>query len=435
MILISLDTLRPDHMSCYGYQRQTTPNIDQMASSGALFLNGLSSSSWTLPAHVSMLTGKNSSAIQNSFARGEVTMLAEVLSSHGYETAAFTGGGYISKDFGFSKGFDTFFEAGNWADILTDQAEDHDLEKIYQGSRGWLKERQTKKDPRPFFLFFHTYEPHVPYTHREFLGDEQSVRIGPKFTVEALFRLRDKSLTPTEQEKKYITALYDGDIRFTDAYVGKLLHDLDSMQLGRRTIVILTSDHGEEFWEHYPERSADHGHSLYDNLIKIPLIIRAPGFRFPKKVIASQARSIDIFPTILDLLGIEDGPHVDGESLLPLMHGENRPERLALSEETEFGPERKSLRDGVYKFIYIPDPKKIKRNADLGELNQFELFNIKNDPDEKSNIADENPSVIDHFSQLLVQIMQNAHALPAPPDHRRDISPETREKLKSLGYL
>ena len=294
VILISLDTLRADHLNCYGYTaRETSPNIDEFARDGTRFATVISSSPWTTPSHMSILTSLYPSyhGVNGPFGNTmrrlnmKVPTIAERLRAAGYVTAAFTGRGSISARYGFSKGFDRYYE--------TERIRANDLDRIYEKTSAWLEANSQFK----FFLFFHTYEVHRPNTHDVF----EEAQTSPSRKV------RD-------------VAGYDSDLRYTDAYIDRLMEKLKSLGIYDESIIILLSDHGENLHDRMVEiQPIGHGYHVYDELLKVPLIFVMPGEVLGGQVVERQVSLVDVMPTILDLLSIENPDFMQGESLAPYL--------------------------------------------------------------------------------------------------------------------
>ena len=293
IILISLDTLRADHLGTYGYERPTSPNIDALAASGIVFERAISQASSTLPAHRALFQ-----SVPASEASPQNTALAEVLGSHGLRTAAFTGGANISRAFGFDRGFSSYVD------------DPRGFGETFDAVEIWLRQNGQE----PFFLFLHSYDIHLPYDppppFDTMFGEDYTGEIEGGRTREVLRRTRrlteegwtDRAAL-TEADKERIVSLYDGGIRYTDQFIGRLTLLLRELSLADDTVVVLFSDHGEEFWEH---DSVLHSHTLYDELIHVPLIVALPGSELAGTRVATTVRLMDIGPMLLDLLGIED---------------------------------------------------------------------------------------------------------------------------------
>lgn len=437
VILISLDTLRPDHLGCYGYSRDTSPSIDSFAKESALFQNTFATSPWTLPSHVSMLTSLNCINHQvyhiNQTMDPSLLTLADILRTKGYFTGAITGGGYVSGLYGFSKGFDSYHVRGA---ILDKHAAE-------VGCRYALEWIERHKD-RNFFLFLHTYQIHTPYLSPSpyntlFLEE------GAAFTDIDLGQLRfnheNRYKSVSAALKQNIIDLYDAEIRYTDeSMIKPLLDKLKKLNLYDNTMIILTSDHGEEFFEH---NSWQHLHSLYNETIKIPLIIKFFNSEHAGKRIKKFARIIDIMPTILDELGIGSwNQKIDGESLLELLSAkkQEKNERIFISELAS-----NVMKKHVPKKVAINlDKQKLILNSDFKpedlayffspppELERMEVFDLDADPDELKNIARKDPQLARALSNFLNTF--NKQKRKVAPEEAK-LNKELREQLKALGYI
>jgi arylsulfatase A-like enzyme len=446
ILLISFDTLRPDHLGYNGYKRDTSPHIDEFARDNIVFTQAISSSPWTSPAHYSLFTGLNPSAYLSKMpAEGGKNIIenvqflsapsfAEALQANGYYTIAFTGGGLVGTEFGFGGGFNEYWENNSYinADSPTGpwMAED-DTKKIFDHAIEWLQQNREKK----FFMFLHNYECHTPYENTYFLGKE----------------VPD---TLIEQRK----ALYDGDIRKADEYFGNLMETLESLDLTSNTIIIFLSDHGEEFYDHYSEEDlippyterivpqvsiVDHAHSLYEELIRVPLILHIPSITPARHVLDNQVRLIDIAPTILDIIGIRMPNQFQGVSLLELIRsGVRKEEPPAVSEFLQMGPERKSIRKDGFKYIWVENPK-LYWNFNFRNIKPEEFFNLANDPGESHDLSRQSAEKIQqyhaaleqslHDSAVIHDILQLRHG--SSKTGPRKFDKETQDRLKALGYL
>ena len=402
VILISVDTLRADHLEPYGAKDVKTPNIARLAGEGALFLNHFGQGSWTRPTFGAIMTSLYPSqhGIQSNhlsktggkLAPGAVTM-AQILRENGYYTAAINNNGHAGPAVGQDRGFDEFQAP---ADVM------RSANTAYPVVRKWFAENVTRGK---FFFWVNFMDPHTPFIppaeYTKGLVDPNYA--GPfkdGLTNDHMREIiRPHPERVTEADKEYARGLYKGEVQFIDEYIGVFLDDLKKMGLYEQSIIILVGDHGEELWEHehkaakvkglYPWSFA-HTHALYDEIIKVPLIIRAPQPRH--QVVTTIARQIDILPTLLDLLGIKHAAQkkFEGVSLVPEMKGRSaRRNRPAFSESIGNGPEKKSIRTDAYKLIYHP------------EANQVELYDLKKDPKEQKEIAAEEPAVV---KQLLGEL-------------------------------
>jgi arylsulfatase A-like enzyme len=347
VVIVSIDTLRPDHLGCYGYSRATSPRIDALAAEGALFENVISSTSWTLPAHAALFTGLGDSAhgcydTDRALANSRTT-LAERLESMGYATAGFFSGPYLHPVFGLAQGFDTYVDCTSYAELSmrtaasTGTVEDNAIEneshrdvtnpRLTEAVRRWL---QSHHEERPFFLFAHMWDVHFDYIppapyDTMFDPDYAGDVTGDDFYFNEKIHAK---MSPRDLE--HVVALYDGEIAWTDMHLGRILDEIDALGLRESTIVVIVSDHGTEFFEH---GGKIHRRTLFDEVIRVPMIVRAPGRVKPGTRVAEQVRLIDVVPTVLDLLGVARPRDVMGQSVVPLVEGRPLAEdNLAISE-------------------------------------------------------------------------------------------------------
>ncbi len=337
VVLVVLDTLRADRLSGYGYHRPTTPRLDAWAATRAvLFENVIASAPWTLPSHLSMFTGLDAvshGANNDEPCAESLVTLAELLRDAGYRTQAVTGGGYLAPAYGLMQGFDGVRYP--WGPQLApDQAGD-DIVAGMERAVAWL----AAADDRPFFLLFHTYEVHSPYRPREPhfsrfhggppAGDAPLVETTPKdldpatgYQSAGWVRARVAGPEPgyrrlPREELPLLQDLYDSEVAFADLQVGRLLDRLRDLGLEDRTVVVVTSDHGEALGEH---GLAGH-QSLQECELRVPLMIAAPSGLGAGRRVPTQVRLVDLAPTVLDLVGLEPLSGVDGRSLVPVLEG------------------------------------------------------------------------------------------------------------------
>ena len=391
VLFISIDTLRADHLSLYGYPRPTSPAIDRWASeTGTVFENTIAAAPWTLPSHFSMFTGLNAhrhGVNHPDKASGHLTTLAERLQSAGYATVAITGGGFVHPQYGFSQGFDRYQTQG------ATMASEQELER---GLASALTALETYRD-RPFLLFFHTYEVHNPFRARSpFLKrltgrtTDRTVdtEVIPRQAHNGYAERRSLQLVESTTDEvsdadidPYTLAidLYDSQIAYVDEKIGRLLETLDRLDLTSRTIVVLTSDHGELFGEH---GLANHV-TLYEANLRVPLILAMPGQPWGGQRIGRQVRSVDIMPTLLDLLDIPIPTDLDGISLIPLMEKGKQPDAdasaISYAASSNYGI---SVRQGNrYKYQF-------RNNAWVSEDPVEYFFDLATDPGESTPVPE-----------------------------------------------
>jgi arylsulfatase A-like enzyme len=421
IVLISIDTLRPDHLGCYGYGRATSPHIDELAEEGALFESAISSTSWTLPAHGAMFTGLadtvHGCVEMDRRLPDSRTTLAERLRSAGYATVGFFSGPALHPVFGLAQGFEKYVDCTSYADItvkvasagqsldggVVESRSNADITNphVLQEVQTWLRQNQR----RPFFMFVHMWDVHFdfippPPYERMFDPDYTGGVTGENFFIDPAINAQ-----MPKRDLEHIVALYDGEIAWTDEHVGKILGEIDALNLRDSTIVMLLADHGEEFFEHGRK---GHRQTLYDEVIRIPLIIRWPGHVPAGKRYAHQARMIDVMPTLLELGG-------------PPVH-----DALAISELFSVGRELRTYRRPTRKLIYDVSTRR------------SQVFDLVTDPGERSPVD----NVTLAWVSELIEDMRRAQTWL---DEWRDRFPveratpvltdNVRRQLESLGYI
>jgi hypothetical protein len=418
LIMISLDTLRADHLGCYGYKTETSPNIDAFASEGVLFNRAISQSSWTLPAHASLFTGVYPSvhgavSKKRSLPLSFLT-LAEILRNEGYVTAAFTGGGYLNPIFGFKQGF---MEYRHLHSVDSDEV------------LNYLEEHEKE----PCFLFLHTYKIHnyhVPddmkdMVQSEFAGEFKDLESIMSFVDQHLFLdLDDESWKRME----YLHRRYDISILHIDKQFGSLMDGLKDRGLAERTLVVLMSDHGEEFGEH---GRTYHGGTLYNEQVHVPLIMKLPGVIPDGLIVNDIVELMDTFPTVLEYLGIEAPENIDGRSLALSIEGWDKTlDGLAFSEISSQITEKYSVLDTSLKLIYSPTIENLPLPGD-GRLDIWELtwgVGWKESP-----LVSEENELLGPFDEWYERMKRYREMIP--PGSEVTIDPALRDELRALGYV
>src|SRR5687767_12704973 len=395
VLFITLDTTRADRMGAYGHKAAETPNFDALAKNGVLFENCITPTAYTLPSHSSMFTGlypaHHGVRLNGEAALADArTTLAERLSEKGYRTGAFVGAFVLDGRWGLSQGFshyDDEFQLG--AEQKLDLARvQRPANVVTDAALKWLDEDQSK----PFFAWVHFYDAHVSYEPPEpyksrFAGSPSS--------------------------------LYDGEIAFTDSQVGRLLDWVDKKGLSKNTIIVIVGDHGEGLGSHGEE---EHGYYVYDYAVRVPFAMKLPGI---SRRVPEQVRTIDIFPTVLELVTGEGPKEIQGSSLIPLMRGEKeQAPRYAYSESMatnlQYGwSALYSLRTNEYKFIEAP---------------RAELYDLKQDPGETENRLDRTRRVARDFRDQLTRIRDEG-TRSASRTEEANLDQETMKMLASLGYV
>ena len=399
VLLITLDTTRADRIGAYGHAAAETPRLDRLAREGALFEQTITPTAFTLPAHSSILTGLyppfHGVRLNGGAALADVqTTLAERLSAAGYRCGAVVGAFVIDQRWGLAQGFEHYddnfkLEAGQRLDLAgvqrpADQVVDLGLEWLDAG------------DGRPFFAWLHLYDPHIPYDPPE------------------PFKSRFTGRGPG--------GLYDGEIAFTDSEVGRVLDWLDEKGLIDRTVVVVVGDHGEALGDH---GESEHGYFVYDATVHVPLIMKVPGSGAAGVRVSQQVRTIDVMPTVLDLVGVAPPQPLHGRSLLPLILDPERDEpRSAYSESMavhlQYGwSALYGLRTATHKFIDAP---------------RAELYDHVNDTGEGTNRLRDEPVLAERLRAQLDALREEI-AAGAPATEAADLDQETLGMLAALGYV
>lgn len=390
VVLISIDTCRADHLSCYGNCRITTPHIDQLAGEGILFENVISPAPMTLPSHSSLLSGTNPPyhGIHTNYDHRlgpSNVMLAELLRERGFLTCGIVSAYVLDARFGMDQGFDNYDDQ-----IEQDRATGYINERSGDASAriavDWLDEHQVER----FFLFLHLFDPHAPYA------------------------------PPEPFASRFAEHPYDGEIAFVDQCIGQVVEKLKTLGLYDSTLIIITSDHGESLGEH-GERT--HSYFIYDSTIRVPLICKLPGQQRPKRI-EEVVGLIDIFPTICSLLNIEPPPQVVGEDLSVCFGRRGLPRRERYQYCESFTPRNYGanvllgLTDARWKFIQTTRP---------------ELYNLAEDPKESRNLLDSMGEQTMRMDRRLQEMLQQQIREDSKSAVKLD--DEAIRRLESIGYV
>ncbi len=441
VILISIDTLRADHLGSYGYSRNTSPNIDRFFSDGATFTRAYAQSPWTLPSHMSMITGQHPSThgsrIHPNVTSGyhvdalpdSAVTLAEAFRARGYRTAGFTGGAYLRPIFGFDQGFELFVVS-----------ESRRMREALDVGLPWIEAAHED----PFFVMLHSFDVHSYQPPRSFVDieapdyegrlKERPDRLERMVNRHALGRL-------SEEEVAYLEYLYDTEIRVVDEQLQRLFSKLEELDLLGRTAVILTSDHGEAFAEH--GNDTGHAESLWESVTRVPLMVRAPRLRSSARVDA-VAQLVDIAPTALDLIGAAPLPSMQGVSLLPFLDASS-PSRQVILEADARDTQAAIVFEG---FKYIDsrvvsqdplDPSFIRlmvRGAALRRIRGSALYDLSRDPGEQENLLRRSPERARAYRDLLYSNLRRLRGLQAQERlEASSVPPDLIDQLRTLGYV
>lgn len=395
VLFIAIDTLRADHLGCYGYPLPTSPHLDRVAGEGVLFLRAFAPSIPTHPGYTTMLTGAHPlvhgivcHSGQRALSR-DIKLISEILRGHGYVTAAADNLAVTRNGEWFVRGYDYYFNIGGYM-VISKGVKIHG-EIACSKALEFLDLWDRKMVDRSFFLFVHFWDPHAPYyppsglVEKVYEGDPsqgdleeklRSTRWGRRLLRSWLGGLISKGVRSMD----YVRALYDAEIAYTDEKVRILLERLDDLGIAGDTMIVITSDHGESMGEH--NIFFDH-HGLYEWDVRVPLIIRYPGV-FPRgKRIGRMVQHTDIVPTILDAAGVPAPGHVSGRSLLSLISGGwGGYERVLLMENTRMT--KRAIRTERWKLIQTVRPDPYGKPAGY-----LELYDVERDPGETRNLAEE----------------------------------------------
>ena len=444
VLLIIVDTLRQDRLSLYGGDRPTSPSLDRFSRHAVVFDQAVSNSVWTLPAISALLAGRYLTAEVSN--RGLQQSLVERLRDTGWDTAAFTEGGFFSTNYGLERGFRLFNQLGVvWVPpprgVEPERPEIEAGEEIAQTfslARTWLSEHDRR---RPFFLVVHTYETHLPYLRSTFVEDVGGHPYAAEFDVLGVALMERGRIEPTPDLIEHIRALYDGGVAEADRYVGDLIESLDEFGLAEDTLVVVTSDHGEDLGDRDPPRPGTHGNTLFDEQALVPLLIRDPTRDYPLRRVAAQVRTIDIMPTIFELLGIERdaaprSPH-SGRSLVPLMTGDETEHRTAFVRvQRGKDPDLRemyALRAGRWKLIVVPGETLSARSP---APERVWLFDLDHDSGEHENLTEQEADTASSLYGQLEAIRSELDARGRPDFTSKSGAGESQhERLRALGYI
>ncbi len=432
VVLLIVDTLRQDALGCYGREGADTTHIDALAAEGVRFDQAIATSGWTLPSVASMLTGTWPSMHK---ALGKVSrltpistelpVLAEIYRDAGWTTLGFANAAFLSPLLGLDRGFDVFDHehAYNWDIRRADATVDTALSAL------------DERSGEDVFLLLHLFDAHLDYDPPDgylepFVGARRTPE-PPVSMKECLeLRLADGEAPPSAADLDYIRGVYQGEVAFVDRAVGRLIDGLRDLERWDRTSIVLTSDHGEEFWDH---GGFEHGHTLYDELVRVPLIVRTPAtVSAAVREVDPLVRTIDIAPTLLALSQLESPASFLGQSLVPhLTGGPIGAVQPAFSQSTLYGAEKMAWRTDEWCLII---------DQAVEGPDGIELYDMQADPGQRRNLVAERPGVRDQlvraFQRFTRELQQRAASIATP--EVQDMGPTTIKKylesLDKLGY-
>jgi arylsulfatase A-like enzyme len=444
VVIVVLDTTRADALSSYGNSKPTTPHIDELARQGLRLTSAFSTDFWTLPAHASLFSGlypsDHRATAETNQLRPDVDTLAERLRRAGYRTAAFVTNPWLGAERGFGQGFETYVEMWNQKPRTTGSASDE--KRAVAQATAWTRERVAAGEP--FFLFLSLNTPHLPYSPDPLVLVGLSPQARPLARVARLRRIagmwRHLAGVETFDETDFqiLRDLYDAEVAMADALVGRLVAALREEQVLDQTLVVVTSDHGENIGDH---GKIDHLLSMYDTTLRIPMVLR-----YPKRIAAGSVDDtlvslVDVSATVLDVCGLDalspDHPDAAGRSLVD---PEARPPAFVIAEnerplngikkmrksfpdfDTDAIDQRmRMLRTERYKLIW-------------SEKSGTQLFDLDADPDEQQDLASTEPQVRARLEELLSGWMQ-ARSTGPDGESFESSDPEALRRLRALGYI
>lgn len=422
LLLVTLDTLRADHLGCYGYDKNTSPSIDALAGESVLFERAVSQSAVTPVSHASILTGLNPyhhglrslHGGANHRLPEERLTLAERLRAKGYQTAGFVSAFPVTRHYGLEQGFETWdqeFDGDEGKGVIapdgivtTSRAQRRGDETTARAIE-WL----NRKRRDPFFAWVHYFDVHDPV-------------LRPPDEYVALF--------PPASSKRpdALRALYDAELRFVDDQIGRLLKTLEGIGERGHTVVALVADHGEGLGDH-----DWWGHAiLYEEQVRVPFLLHMPG-RAEARRVSATVRTVDLVPTLVELLDAAPARDrdFDGESLLDLIEGRDHASRITYSESIN---DLRAYRGSelVNESLYaVSDGRwKLIAHREASAFKAFELFDLRKDPEERTDVHAWNPAATERLTRYLEELRAFLDEAPRPTT-----DPETREKLEALGYL
>jgi len=438
LILVTIDTLRPDHLGLAGYERPTSPWLDSLASNGVVFTNAYAPMPCTAPAHATIMTGMY--AFGHGVRRngwplpGDVTTLAELLRSAGYSTGAAVGVAHLSSAFGWGRGFDWFHDQGHFDRFFPHSG----LILIRMLTRfmpwtfaceasepvaraiGWIESEADE----PFFIWLHLWDPHDPY-----LPPEQYL---DRFDADSI--PPEESGFPSDEMRMWRDG-YDGEILYTDHELGKLWRALRRIGVHEKTVIAVVSDHGESLGER-----SFRGHSilLYEEQIRVLFLLSAPSLGFAAgRTISVPVGLVDIAPTLLDLLGMKERlRNPDGISLVDAVRGDESTDRVLFAESDMWGFRGRAVIEGKrklirYDSINLDHPGFAEHPGTLGFISGTELYDIVADPSETRNLASSMPELAARLSAIMCGLGSEDE----PESNSFELPPMLQNELRSLGYL
>ena len=422
LLVVLVDTLRADKLGPYDPEtRVRTPGLDAFVRDATTFARAHSQENWTKPSVATLLSGlmpwEHTATQHESVVPAAITMLPELLKAHGFQTGSFIANGYVSDRFGFDQGWDSY------RNYIREGRRTH-AEHVAGDVLAWLDRRDTE---RPFFLYVHTIDPHVPYRPPD---DDLALYGDPDYRGVVDFsrdrtlleNIKQGSIRLNARDREHLEALYDGEITYHDRHFRSILDGLERRGVADSTMVVITSDHGEELFDH---GSVGHGHSVYEELLHVPLFVKLPG-ETPRRVERSVGL-VDVLPTILEAFGLPIPEDLSGRSFLSELRGTGR--GLERGTVSAFMDHWRTLNVGRWKLVERPGRAPA-------------LYDLARDPDETDDLAEQRPIARRWLRGLLgIRLAESAEEPTTerrrrrrPRPERTVIDDETAAQLRALGY-
>ena len=432
IILITIDSLRADHLGCYGYHKETAPFLNSFTKESVCFSHAYSLGPVTQASVPCILTGTFSSRygrFTNSLADGRRTV-AEAFKDNGYLTAGFHSNPYLSADLKYNRGFDVFEDYAGSFKPLKRVIKEKGFVNAIKNIRPVIKKRInnwyyipaeeinkdvnkfiTKNKNRTFFLWIHYMDVHIPYL------SHNKNEVKNDYSIKLFRKMLENSGGLCPEEIETLRNLYDGEITYLDNHLKSLVDRLKALCLYDDSMIIITSDHGDEFYDH---GGVSHSHKLYEELIRVPLIIHFPRGNCKGMFINKPVSLLDLIPTMTDVAGVEIKYKLDGINLLPIITGKENNERVIISEVDTY---MFSLRKGDWKLIYNDKTK--------GK----ELYNLKDDPKERLNLVNKEIGILSDLERHLIGHLSNIPDRDKDEAKPDDYDDHVRKRLRDLGYM
>jgi arylsulfatase A-like enzyme len=410
VVLLLFDALRPDHMPCYGYKLDTTPFLCEMASQGFVFDRAISQSSWTKPSVGSLFTSvyphsHKATGYLDVLSR-QFTTLAEMLAENGYHTVGLQANPIIMPEHNFDQGFSEYLKFGAW-------------DKAGKLVDAFINRVQIDRKHK-FFAYFHFMDPHLPYDppaeHRRVFDQGYDGKLG-RIGYEQLWHARSGLLKLSDRDRRHFVAMYDAELHYLDSQVRRLYAHLARRGLVDNTIFVLLADHGEEFWDH---GDLEHGHTMYNELLRVPLVIVHPRWQGGQVRVSQLVRLIDVMPTLAGLVQVPTPPLAMGVDLTEAMVTGRQLDLVAFSEANLHGLAVEAIQKDASKVIKAP----------ISTLAR--LYNLSSDPAEKNGT--ELMTRHHDLLRLLEEHRARRIQLAIKPEQKA-LDDETKEALRSLGYI